>query len=153
MYNIGSITAIRYAFIEDVASISTRDPNGIVEVTFESGKSFHDIAFTQESASFSEGEQHTDAGSFFPQELTLKVPKVSTAQFIELLSMRNHDFVVAVTDGNGTVILMGEQEAPARMTFRVLRPAPASGYNGYDLTFQAKCLEDAPFLAETEPAS
>lgn len=149
MKNIGSILAIYYALAADIVSISSPDENGAVEITFDSGKSFTQFVFTGETASFTEDDQDHDAGPFFAQGLTFRVPGISAGQHAVLKSLRDQEFILAVTDGNGKTIIMGTLETPARFSMKMLRPAGTSGYNGYEVSFRCNCTDAAPFLDES----
>ena len=149
MKNIGSIIAVYYALASDIASISSPDENGAVQVNFNSGKSFSQFVFTQESASFSEEQQDNDAGPYFALGLSFKCPRIGTIQHAIIRNLIDQDLIVTATDGNSTSILMGTLETPARIGVKMLRPQPASGYNGYEVSFRSNCLEPAPFLDES----
>lgn len=149
MKNIGSITAIWYALASDIASISSPDENGIVEITFNPGKSLSQFSFTPETAGFTEEQQDNDAGPFFAQGLTFRCPKIDTIQHAVVKSLLNLDLILTATDGNGKTVVMGTLDTPARMSFKMLRPSSTGGYNGYEVSFRANCLDTAPFLDES----
>lgn len=147
MYNIGSIISIQYAFVEDISTISDPDENGEVEITFKAGKSFTDLSFTQESATMNESQENSDAGNYYSQSLTCRVPKISEPGTVIMQGLRNKDIILEIKDANAVKVIMGLLNSPARMSYKYLRPAGAAGYNGYELSFQANCIDPAPFLA------
>jgi hypothetical protein len=149
MKNIGSIIAIYYALASDIVLISPPDENESVEITFASGKSLSPFSFTPESAFFSEEQQDTDAGPLFNQALTFRCPQIDTVQHAIVKSLLNQDLVLAATDGNGKTSVMGTLETPARASLKMLRPGSPSGYNGYEVSFKASCIDPAPFLDES----
>ena len=148
MKNIGSIIAISYAMVSDIVSISS-PVDEIVQITFASGKSFSPFNFTPESASFQEDQQNQDPGPYFTQGLSFRCPKIGTIQHSIIKAMIDQEFILAATDGNGNTLVMGTLDAPARMSVKMLRPQSASGYNGYEVSFRANCIEPAPFLDES----
>lgn len=149
MKNIGSITAIYYALASDIASISTPDENEAVEIGFNSGKSFTQFSFTPESAAFSEEMQDHDAGPYFSQGLSFRLPRIATGQHTVIKEMLDQEFILVAVDGNGNQLVMGTLDTPARVSVKMLRPQNASGYNGYEVSFRANCLQPAPFLDES----
>lgn len=149
MKNIGSIIAIYYALASDIVNISSPDENETVEITFDSGKSFTQFVFSQQSANFTEDEQANDAGPFLAQGLSFRVPKIATGQHAVIKAMRDQEFILAITDGNGQTSIMGTLETPARVSTKMLRPSTESGYNGYEISFRCNCADHAPFLDES----
>jgi hypothetical protein len=149
MKNIGSIIAISYALASDIVLISPPDENESVQITFASGKSFSPFSYTPDSASFSEEQQDNDAGPYFPQGLSFRCPKIDTIQHAIVKSLLNQDIVIVATDGNGKSYVIGTVETPARASLKMLRPGSASGYNGYEVSFKASCIDPAPFLDES----
>lgn len=149
MKNIGSITNIFYALASDIISIPEPDSNEAVDVGFNSGKSFTEMTFTYESASFTEEQQESDAGPYFNQVLSFKIPLNSTTQHALLKSLLNLDLIMAFTDANGSSHVMGTLETPVRISMKLIRPGSPAGYNGYEVTCRASCVNPAPFLDES----
>ena len=149
MKNIGSITNIYIALASAISSITEPDDNETVDVGFTSGNDFVELAFTKETASFSEEQQDSDAGPYFSQALTCRVPKISILQHIALKSLLDMELIIKFTDANGSSHIMGTLETPVRASLKMLRPADSAGYNGYEVTFRASCVNPAPFLDES----
>jgi putative lipoic acid-binding regulatory protein len=149
MKNIGSIIAISYALASDISSISSTDDDGAVDITFSTGKAFTAFSFTPQSASFNEEQQDSDAGPYFSQSLSFRCPKVDTIQHAIFKSLVDQELILKVTDGNGTSVIMGTLETPARCSWRISRPSSPGGYNGYEVSFKANCIDPAPFLDES----
>lgn len=149
MKNIGSITAIYYALVADVVSISDRDDNEEVEITLGAGKSFSRLDFTLETASFSEDHQNSDAGPYYGQSLGFKIPKAEATKSAIMNYLPMNDYILAITDANDNTWIMGTLETPARCSFKVIRPAGSSGYNGFDVSFVSNCKYPAPLLDES----
>lgn len=146
MKNIGSIIAIYYALVSDIASISDPDANETVQVTFNAGKSWSQFSFTHETAGMTEDQQDNDAGPFFAQSLSFKCPKIDTIQHAIVKSLLDQDIVLAVKDGNTSIVVMGTPDTPARASLKLVRPSSPGGYNGYEVSFKANCINPAPFL-------
>lgn len=149
MKNIGSIRAIYYALASDIESISAQDENGKVEITLKAGKSITAIDFTVETASFTEEMQLADAGVYYDQQLSCKVPMITWNNTSDIRTMVYQELVLIITDGNGDTTVMGSLETPARASAKLIRPAATSGYNGYELSFKCSSIDPAPYLDES----
>lgn len=146
MNNIGSITRIEYVYAEEVASVSSPDSQGYVTVTLENGASFQELEFTPESASLREEQSQTDNGDLWDQQLTLRMPKVTSVTNVLIQEWHDHNFVFRITDGNGVAVLLGTDEVPSRYSLGVHRPAATSGYNGFELTFSCRSADPMPLV-------
>ena len=149
MKNIGSIISIYYALASDIVSISTPDTNQACDIDFNSGKSFSAISFTPESATFTEDQQDSDAGPYFSQGLSCRCPRIDSIQHAIFKGLLDEDLILIATDGNGKTLIMGTLDTPVRVSIKMLRPGSPSGYNGYELSFKANCVDPAPFLDES----
>jgi hypothetical protein len=149
MKNIGSILKIYYALASNIVSITDPDEDNTVQVSFAAGKTWTELVFTPETASFSEDEDQQDPGPLITQSLSCRFPKVGTTGHALLQAMRDQDLVLMVTDGNQVSYLVGTRETPVRMTSKVIRPQGAAGYNGYELSFTCKTIDNAPFIDES----
>lgn len=149
MKNIGSIISIQYALASDISLITSPDANESVDITFHPGKSFSQFSFTPESASFTEEQQEPDAGPYFAQGLTFRCPKIDTIQHAIVKSLIDQELILAVTDGNAKSVVMGTLSSPVRASIKMLRPSSPGGYNGYEVSFRANCVDPAPFLDES----
>lgn len=150
MYNIGSIQKIEIVEHANVESISIPDSSGEVTVTLVDGISWTDFSFTAYTADFEEKEKKKDAGILVEQTLKCKVPKVSSSKSLELDGYLNKKLVVKITDGNGTQFCMGSGSIPVKMFKTIIRPDKASGYNGYEITFESNNHKQAPVIAANE---
>jgi len=149
MKNIGSIISVSYALASDIDSISDPDSQGAVVVSFKPAKSFTSLAFSPETASYNEEQKDTDAGPVFEQRLSFQLPKVQTLLHLVMKSLADEQLVLKITDGNGTTVIMGSPDIPARGSWKVMRPAGAAGYNGYEVSFGLSSPDPAPFLNES----
>lgn len=149
MKNIGSITAISYVPISEVSEISLPDANEKVDITFNPGKSFSAFAFSPESAQFNEEQQGAEAGPYFSQSLSFRIPKVSATTNLLLKLIADVEMILKITDGNGLSVVMGTLDTPARCSWKIMRPSSPGGYNGYEVTFRCITADPAPLLDES----
>ena len=141
LFNIGSISKIEIAL---ASSVILTQANYSFQVKVLSNPQWEDIPFTFESASFSQIEKESDEGTLFNATLQFRSPKFTKENFSNFSNYLSKDLAFRITDGNGTVFLIGDMFFPAHMARSPKIPEKTAGYNGVSLS--VKCLSNRPAL-------
>lgn len=142
--NIGSIQKIEVALERD---ITIGAPNEKNEVVVNNRIAWDVINFTAGSASISEPEEIGIQGLIYKTKLGWKIPKAGPENYANAYKYRNKKVILKVTDGNGTVHLIGEPGRPVMIKTEKIIPAKPSGYNGYEMTVETRNTHPAYFVA------
>ena len=119
--NLGSVTGLKYALLDDIYSISRPNDQHQVNVTFFPGKDFVDIPFQSQSASFNESEKESAAGLLIAQELSFDFMNINPETMLLHRFLMNKPLVFLIIDGNGNQMILGSRDNPAYIKMSAVR--------------------------------
>jgi len=111
MTNSGIITKVEYAILPSTTMI--------------------DIDAIPFSGNFSEKFAKTMAGVHYEANADFSIAKIETATNEMLQALVDRKAIFNITDGNGTVHVVGTNIYPARLAYSRAVDAQAGGFNGY----------------------
>lgn len=120
--------------------------NHIATVNLTTAAAWQEIEFTGGTASFKQPKQRSAAGTYFNYALELKIPKSSATVANKLEELDGPAYLILrITDKNGEILILGEQENPMLLTDDL--SIPASAYNGWTFNFFGKYTHRAYYQA------
>lgn len=139
--NIGSLRSIEYASTAWVNQ-STYDQRlsgaynwqSTIEFTEEGWKKLPILPGNEKL--WSEAERQTTQGKHYEQTVQAITPKMRPEVSGELMKMRNHRYLIRLTDKNGQPWILGTLEHPFRLIAAASTGSNTAGYNNYSLQFR-----------------
>ena len=102
-----------------------------IEYRLIENQEFTEIKNILYSGNLSESIDRTKAGNLFKASISFKVAKVSPENELILKPINNRKAQFRLTDGNGFVHLVGDDDYPARLTYQKSQVGSPGGFNGY----------------------
>ena len=142
-FNIGSIIKIEVAHSSDVITTEANFEN---QVSIVSKPDWVEIGFTSETASFQQLPKELKEGIIFTISLRFRTPRIESDTVYLFRSWLNMDLAFRITDGNGTVHLIGNIFYPSTLSFDSASRSYTVCCNSY--TIIAKALESILWLLQ-----
>jgi hypothetical protein len=142
--NIGSIQKIE---VLPANRVTISDADATNSVTVTAVLPWQDMHATIQSASFQEEESIHKAGPVYESRLRFVCPKISPANYVPNSIWVNLPVVIRITDGNGTMIVMGDADNPCYIIHDKNIPAEPGGFNGYGFSVKWESPHQARFTA------
>ena len=146
MENISGIIRIDIIPVESVKSLVI-DPQSQQVLLFDPSPETDPIVhpwqtlyFTPGTANLSVNPKRDDSGTVFNTTLRWRTPKGSSQTSTFIRANLGCYFLARVTDGNGTTMLLGDTQFPARFSIAQSISEKPAGYNGYELNLTASQL-------------
>lgn len=140
LINAGGNCSVEWIYRDYVSDIPTAVDGQVdeSEIELDSSEAFGDIYGTPETIKVEISPNSTDNGMEYGVSVALRYPKdqyTISAQFQEMVQ---RGIILKVEDANGVRMIMGTIDNPMYMKFKTLKPESHDGYNGYEVTFDAK---------------
>jgi hypothetical protein len=154
MENMGGISSFLFTPVDNITSIADALNNVISEaVVFSGSNDWYTAMALQNSVSFTQDIEVSDAGIAYKTKIAGYVPKL-TKEYLALFNeMRRSLFVVKITDNNGNTRLCGEIYNGLQFSFSQASSKSPAGSNGYEFVFEGTTAEPSPFYTYPEPLS
>jgi hypothetical protein len=137
--NLGAIRKIALINLADV-SFPSSSSFLFSEFIFAPGKSFLEIYFTPETASFKDSRQNSKSGHFFQKELHFSIPSVRSEISQSILSFSGMQLLALVSDFNDNHHLA----FPLHLIYDALIPYRFGDYNGYSFHLAGQSTSYSP---------
>jgi len=146
--NIGSLRSIEYASTAWVNQ-STYDQRisgaynwqSTIQFTEEGWKKLPVLPGNEKL--WNEQERQTKHGKHYEQSVQAITPKMRPEVSGELMKMRNHRYLIRLTDRNGQKWILGTMEYPFRLLSAATSGGNTGAYNNYQLQFRSQTVARA----------
>lgn len=152
MDNIGGFKNLSCIRTIDVETFSIK--NDKVAISLVSLKEWNEIPFGKNGIEFTSKAENGDNGTLYTHEMVVKVPEYGLTES-ERIAMDNlaligkRAVIVKYDTLIGTTFVVGSKKFPLHLVVEHSHPSsPASGYNGYSLTFSGKSLYPQMILSD-----
>ena len=145
--NSGGVPIIYVQHAAAIVSMPTPVALGISD-NIEGGQ-FANIGITPESGDWNERQRENKQGASWEASFTCRVAKDNNATSWQLSNYTNKNLVTVVTDNNGVTRILGTPEAPARLTYQLIKGEGHVGTNLYNVTIAYVGEEPPAYYAGT----
>ena len=145
--NIGGINPIQYTFKEDIASFNI-DPDTLIgTIVFKAGKGWNYLYASPDSIQIEGKEDQMPAGMRYTYNFKMQIPKDRREVEITLSLLNQRHLILNAIDKNGVSRYFGTLDAPMIKTSKLLKPASADNYHGWEVSFSGEFSRPASYSA------
>ncbi len=124
-FNIQGICEVKFAFINDLYSISIPDDNYRVTLNFKPNRELSTLYFTRTSDKTKIVEKNDESGKYYEALVELTHPHLDPSKSLTFNSIKNMGLIFVLIDKHGNQMLIGSLESPAKLTYKLSNSANA----------------------------
>jgi len=144
--NISGLIYIEFIPVQDIDAMERPWQEEIATaLTFQPGKAFYSLAYSQETGGYTSPEEKNASGSIHKVVASGFTPMMQLATSAIFSEMREALFIVKMKDANGKIRLLGTQQEPMRFNFAEATPEEFGGRQGYTWTFFRDLQDNPPY--------
>ena len=147
--NISGFEKIEIVEAKAVSSISFPDEDWQVEVLLKSGYSWNTIYFTPGTESLKVSQKTDESGYYFICALNIVNPKITGEKVPQFSFFQEKDLVIVGTSANGSKILIGSPDNPARVSYNIDISQVSGGKNQRKITFETY-YDNEPYFVKAQ---
>lgn len=144
--NIGGVNPLQYIFAEDILSFSVNPVTMVGVIALKPGCSWNSLYATDDTIQCEGKEELMPGGMKYTYDIKMLIPKDRSDVEISLMLLNYRRLVINLTDKNGISRYYGTDQIPMRKMSRLLKPATAEGYNGWEVVFNGSFPSPAAYV-------